>query len=333
MEMESCKRLGWSFAALVAAVVVAGCSGSQSKKTKVSIDGSSTVYPISQAVAEEFQNTHPGVYVTVGISGTGGGFKKFLAGETDINDASRPIKQKELQQAQAKGIQFLELPVAYDGLTVVVNPKNDFVDHLTVEELKKIWEPGSKVRTWKDVRPQWPDREIKLYGPGTDSGTFDYFTEAVVGKAGQSRSDYQASEDDNVLVTGVSSDEYALGYFGFSYYVENKDKLKAVPIDGGNGPVAPSLETVKSGRYVPLSRPLLIYVSVPSLRRSEVAQFVQFYLDECPVLSKEVGYIPLSDAIYDLVRQRFQQRIPGTMFQGVEGAVDLEKLLRESMKK
>ncbi len=331
--MESCKRLGgWSIVAMLAAVFLAGCSGSQGKRTKVSIDGSSTVYPISQAVAEEFQNSHQGVFVTVGISGTGGGFKKFLAGETDINDASRPIKQKELQRAKEQNIQFIELPVAYDGLTVVINPKNDFVDYLTVEELKKIWEPGSKVRTWKDVRPQWPDREIKLYGPGTDSGTFDYFTEAVVGEAGESRSDYQASEDDNVLVTGVSSDVDALGYFGFSYYVENKDKLKAVPIDGGKGPVAPSLETVKNGSYVPLSRPLFIYVSTRSLQRPEVAQFVQFYLDECPVLSKEVGYIPLSDAIYQLVRERFQKRITGTMFQGQEGAVDLEKLLRESMK-
>ncbi len=331
--MESCKPRGrGSVAVLLVAVCLAGCSGGRSQKTKVSIDGSSTLYPVSQAVAEEFQNTHQGVYVTVGISGTGGGFKKFLAAETDINDASRPIKQKELQLAEEKGIQFLELPVAYDGLTVVVHPKNDFVDHLTVEELKKIWEPGSKVRTWKDVRPQWPDREIKLYGPGTDSGTFDYFTEAIVGKAGQSRSDYQASEDDNVLVTGVSSDVDALGYFGFSYYVENRDKLKAVPIDGGRGPVAPSLETVKSGRYVPLSRPLFIYVSLRSLQRPEVQQFVQFYLEECPVLAKEVGYIPLSEAIYQLVRQRFQRRIPGTMFQGVEGAVDLEKLLRESMK-
>ncbi len=320
----------WAAVALLAGLL-SGCSGSGEKKT-VTIDGSSTVYPISQAVAEEFQNTHRNIYVTVGISGTGGGFKKFLAGETDINDASRPIKPSEIQKAQQQGIQFLELPVAYDGLTVVVNPKNDFVDHLTVEELRKIWAPDSKVRTWKDVRPEWPDREIKLYGPGTDSGTFDYFTEAVVGKAGQSRSDYQASEDDNVLVTGVSSDVDALGYFGFAYYVENQDKLKAVPIDGGQGPVAPSLETVKSGRYVPLSRPLFIYVSTAALKRPEVEQFVQFYLDECPQLAKEVGYIPLSDSIYELVRQRFQRRVTGTMFQGREGAVDLEKLLRESMK-
>ncbi len=326
--MPEGKRLWWGLCVLSLGMVL-GCAPSANRQ--VSVDGSSTVYPITQAVAEDFQATHPGVFVTVGISGTGGGFKKFLAKETDINDASRPIKPQELQRAQEQGIEFLELPIAYDGITVVVNPQNDWVDHLTLEELRRIWAPESSVRTWKDVRPQWPNRPIKLYGPGTDSGTFDYFTEAVMGKSGASRSDYQASEDDNVLVRGVATDRDALGYFGYSYYEENKDQLKAVPIDAGQGPVAPSPETIKTGRYVPLSRPLFIYVSLPALQREEVVQFVEFYLEEVPRLAQEVGYIPLSANIYSLVRQRFQQRRTGTLFQDHSGPVDLEKLLGGSL--
>lgn len=226
----------------------------------VSLDGSSTVFPISEAVAEEFGSVQPRVRVTVGVSGTGGGFKKFLAGETDINNASRPIKAKELNMAREKGIEFLELPIAYDGLSIVVNKSNNWVNHLSIAELNKIWQAGSTVKTWKDVRASWPNITIKLYGPGTDSGTFDYFTETVNGKLGASRPDYTSSEDDNALVQGVSGDTGSLGYFGFAYYEANKSRLKLVPIDGGNGPILPSAKSINDGSYAPLSRPVFIYV-------------------------------------------------------------------------
>lgn len=259
----------------------------------IKVDGSSTVFPITEAAAEEFQNANPGVQVTVGVSGTGGGFKKFAAGETDISNASRPIKDKEAAAAKEKGIEFVEIPVAYDGLSVVVSKENTFVDKLTVAELKKIWEPESKVKTWKDVRPEWPAEEIKLYGPGTDSGTFEYFTEAIVGEAKKSRADYTASEDDNVLVQGIAGDKNSLGYFGFAYYEENAEKLKLVPIDSGDGKaVTPSVETIKDGSYKPLSRPLFIYVNKASLQKPEVKGFVQFYLENAPDLVKSVFYVP-----------------------------------------
>jgi len=225
---------------------------------QVSLDGSSTVFPISEAVAEEFLAVAPRVRVPVGVSGTGGGFKKFLAMETDINDASRPIKDSERATAEANGIDFLEIPVAFDGLSVVINPANDWVDSLSVEELQRIWQPGSMVDSWDDVRPEWPAEPLRLYGPGTDSGTFDYFTEAVNGESGASRPDYTASEDDNVLVQGIAGDQFAMGFFGFAYYVENQDKLKVVLIDGGNGPVAPTPTTINDGTYSPLSRPIFI---------------------------------------------------------------------------
>ncbi|MEZ4397909.1 MAG: PstS family phosphate ABC transporter substrate-binding protein [Candidatus Krumholzibacteriia bacterium] len=280
----------------------------------VRVDGSSTVFPITEAVGEEFQMKHRDVRVTVGISGTGGGFKKFTVGETDINDASRPIKEKEATLAASNSIDYIELPVAFDGLSVMVNPANTWVDHLSIEELHKIWQPGSTVKTWKDVRPEWPDRPLVLYGPDVDSGTFDYFTEVVNGASQVSRSDYTASADDNVLVTGIAGDANALGYFGFAYYEENQDKLKLVPIDGGAGPVAPSRETINNGTYAPLSRPLFIYVSTKAVQRPEVQAFVQFYMDNAAQLSAEVGYVALPHEAYALGIKRFAARQAGSVF-------------------
>ncbi len=265
----------------------------------IAIDGSSTVFPISEAVAEEFMKKHPQVRVTVGISGTGGGFKKFCNGETDISDASRLIKEPEQKACAGKDVQYVELAVAFDGLSVMVHTSNAFVTYLTTAELKKIWEPGSKINNWKDVRPGFPDLKLKLYGAGTDSGTFDYFTEAINGKEKASRPDYTASEDDNVLVKGIAGDKGALGYFGYAYYVENKDKLKPVAIDAGNGPLLPSEETVNNGTYKPLSRPIFIYTAFKALRaKPQVAEFVKFYLTEGPKLVKQVGYIPLPATRY-----------------------------------
>jgi phosphate transport system substrate-binding protein len=276
----------------------------------VKVDGSSTVFPITEAVAEEYGAVDKKVRVTVGVSGTGGGFKKFAAGEIDINDASRPIKKEEAELAKKNKIDFIELPVAFDGLTVVVSQQNDFVDQLTVAELKKIWEPGSKVKKWKDVRPNFPDVAIKLYGPGPDSGTFDYFTEAINGKAQASRGDYSKSEDDNVLVTGVSGDKYALGYFGFAYFEENQKKLKAVPIVGKSGKaVSPSVTTINDGSYEPLSRPIFIYVNKASLKRPEVKGFVEFYLNEVEGLVREVGYIPLPKDQYAKGKDTFKKAL------------------------
>ena len=264
----------------------------------VSIDGSSTVYPVTEAVAEAFMERYPGVVVTVGVSGTGGGFKRFVRGETDINDASRPITQVEAELARENGVEWVEIPVALDGLTIIVNSGNTWVDCLTLEELRMIWEPGSRVRFWSDVRPGWPREEIRLYGPGPDSGTFDYFTERVVGEAGSSRTDYIASEDDNVLVEGVSRERYSLGYLGYAYYVENRDRVRAVPIDGGDGCVAPTDESIASGRY-PLSRPLYIYVNRKRVEgRAELREFVAFYLREAPRLVPRVGYTPFPERYY-----------------------------------
>lgn len=283
---------------------------------KVRIDGSSTVFPITEAVAEEYQKLNRRVRVTVGISGTGGGFKKFIAGETDINDASRPIKKIEIQKAKENGIGFLELPVAYDGLSVVINPNNDFVDYLTVTELRKIWQPGSAVKYWSDVRPEWPKKPVNLYGPGTDSGTFDYFTKVINGKSQVSRPDFTASEDDNVLVMGVAGDENALGYFGYAYYFENKSRLKIVPIEGGNGPIIPSEKTINDGSYKPLSRPIFIYINKSGSQRPEVQEFVRFYIKNAPLLTKEVGYIPLPAKEYKLVLDRFNKWLNGSLLSG-----------------
>src|SRR5918992_428359 len=264
----------------------------------IQVDGSSTVFPVTEAVAEEFQKAKKGkVKVTVGISGTGGGFKKFCRGETDISDASRPILKQEIEACKGTGVEFFELPVAYDALTVIVNPKNDWAPSITVAELKKIWEPAAqgKVTHWNQVNAAWPNQPIKLFGAGSDSGTFDYFTEAITGKAKSSRGDYTASEDDNVLVQGVQRDVNALGYFGFAYYVENRDKLKAVPIieKDGKPAVAPSMESVLNGSYQPLARPIFIYVNTKSVQRPEVKEFVEFFNKHGEKLTKEVKYVPL----------------------------------------
>ncbi len=283
---------------------------------EVKIDGSSTVYPISEAVAEEFGKVNKEVKVTVGLSGTGGGFKKFSRGETDINDASREIKEEETKACEENNIHSLQLEIAYDGLSVVVNPQNDFVKDMTVAELKKMWEPAAqnKITRWSQIRQGWPDVEFHLYGPGTESGTYDYFTEAVVGKSHESRGDFTASEDDNVLVQGVSTDKNALGFFGFAYYEENQDKLKLVGIDdqddsNGTGAVLPSVETVKNKTYTPLSRPLFIYVNSAAVKKPEVNAFVKFYLEHSKTLSGEVGYIPMTDAEYDAQKKKFDDFI------------------------
>ncbi len=265
----------------------------------IAVDGSSTVFPITEAAAEEFGGQYPDVRITVGIAGTGGGFKKFCNGETDISDASRAIKSTEVELCAQGGVEYEEFQVGLDGLTVVINPANDFATCLTVDQLKLIWDAGSTVTNWNQVDPSFPDQPLTLYGPGTDSGTFDFFTEVVNGEAKRSRSDYTASEDDNVLVQGVSGDPNALGYFGLAYFIENSDKLKAVQVDGGNGCVEPSFDTVNSGDYAPLSRPLFIYVKKDSLARPEVLEFVKFYLTNAATLVEEVGYVAVPQEVYD----------------------------------
>ncbi len=270
-------------------------------KGRVMIDGSSTVFPITEAVAEDFRNIQPRVRVAIGVSGTGGGFKKYLNGETDINNASRTIKEKEISLAKKNQIKFKEIPVAYDGISVVINKDNDWATDITVSELKKIWQPGSKVTTWKDVRPTWPDKPIRLYGPGTDSGTFEYFTHAINGKAHHSRSNYTKSEDDNMLVQGVVSDKYAMAYFGFAYYTENKGRIKAIPVKltETSTAIAPSLSSINDGSYKPLARPVFIYVNPDSLKANKsVFEFTRHYLKSAARLVKDVGYVPLPDSEY-----------------------------------
>tara|TARA_S200000501_G_scaffold378268_1_gene440064 strand:+ start:3209 stop:4198 length:990 start_codon:yes stop_codon:yes gene_type:complete len=301
---------------LIIALMFFGCGKSDKSTTGLSgtvkVDGSSTVFPITEAVAEEFGKVHPKVRVTVGISGTGGGFKKFVTGETDINDASRLIKSSEKEKAKLNSIEYIELPVAYDGLSVVVNKENDFLDYLTVEELNAIWKAETNIKTWKDLRPDLPDEEIKLYGPGTDSGTFDYFKEAIIGKKNNIRADFTKSEDDNVLVQGVAGSKYAMAFFGYAYYAENKEKLKFVPIDGGNGPVKPTPETINDGSYTPLSRAIFIYVNPESSKKKEVDEFVKFYLDNTNTLSAEVGYIALPDKLLLEAKNRYNNKMTGT---------------------
>ncbi|MBL9002043.1 MAG: PstS family phosphate ABC transporter substrate-binding protein [Phycisphaerae bacterium] len=303
-----------------AITLVAVASTIASAQSTIKIDGSSTVFPITEAVAEEFQKANPGSKVTVGISGTGGGFKKFVRGETDISNASRPILAKEIEEAVKNGIEFIELPVAFDALTVTVNPKNTAIKEFTVAELKKIWEPEAqgKVTKWNQVNPAWPANDLKLYGAGSDSGTFDYFTEAVVGKSKSSRGDYTASEDDNTLVQGVAKDPNAIGYFGYAYYAENTDKLRAVPIVNpatGKG-VVPSESTVKDGSYAPLSRPIFIYINKKSLARPEVSRFIEFYMTQGQDLIKEVKYIPLPSDSYVKALDRVKKGQSGTAFGG-----------------
>ncbi len=302
---------------------------------RVTADGSSTVFPITEAVAEEFQKGRK-TQVTVGISGTGGGFKKFCAGETDISDASRPIKPSEVELCAKHGTEYIELPIAYDGLAILVNPKNDWAASMTVAELKALWAPEAqgKITKWSQVREGWPDREIRLFGAGVDSGTYDYFTEAIVGKEHSSRGDFTSSEDDNVLVQGISTDPNALGFFGYAYYAENKDKLKVVPVDDGKpdngaGPIAPSPQTVADGTYQPLARPIFIYVSIRALARPEVQAFVDYYLTHAPKLVAEVGYIALPERAYPLAKQRVANKKTGSMFggKGSQVGVSIEDML------
>ena len=324
------------------AVLAAGCGGGQTQSaqsaaipTVIQVDGSSTVFPISEAVAEEFQKAHKDIRVTVGISGTGGGFQKFCRGETDISDASRPISATEIGACQKAGIEYIELPIAYDGLAVVVNPKNTWATMVTVAELKKLWAPEAqgKITRWNQVRPAWPDREIHLFGAGVDSGTYDYFTEATVGKQGASRGDFTSSEDDNVLVQGVSSDELALGFVPLAYVEQNKTALKLVPIedgkkDNGDGPILPTAETVRNGTYQPLSRPLFIYVARKAADRPEVQRFVESYFGAASLM-REVGYVELTPQIYELAKGHFAARKVGTAFGsgGSQVGLTLEKLL------
>jgi phosphate transport system substrate-binding protein len=274
-----------------------GGNGGDSLSGSINGDGSSTVFPITEAVAEEF-GLENDVDVTVGISGTGGGFEKFCAGETDFSNASRAIEEDEVAACEANQIEYVEFQVAYDGLSIVVNPNNDFAECLTVEQLNAMWMPESTVNNWNQVDPEFPDDDLSLYGPGTDSGTFDYFTAEINGEEGASRSDYTASEDDNVLVQGVAGDDNALGYFGFAYYIENEDQLKVLGVDGGEGCVTPTAETIADGSYAPLSRPLYVYAAADALTRPEVAEFMRFFLTEGPALAEEVGYVAAPDEVY-----------------------------------
>ena len=332
-------KLG-QWAALAALAVSASAGMARAAEKVVKVDGSSTVAPVSEATAEEFQKTMKDVKVTVGTSGTGGGFKKFCRGETDISDASRPIQQKEIDEAKKNGIEFIELPICFDALTVVINKDNTWADTMTVDELKKLWEPDAagKITKWNQIRPEWPDAKIELYGPGTDSGTFDYFTEAVNGKSKASRPDYTASEDDNILVKGVEGSKNAIGYFGFSYYMAHKDRLKAVKIDwkqNKNGPVEPSKENVIKGTYQPLSRPLFIYVNKKSAQtKPEVRKFVEFYLNNVSKLAEEVKYVALPEAAYEMAKSRFAKLETGTAFGGhSEVGMSIEELMKKPLQK
>ncbi|REE83723.1 phosphate transport system substrate-binding protein [Lutibacter oceani] len=299
------------------AIVAISCGEKKEKKATtetavlegtIKVDGSSTVFPITEAVAEEFRTAQPNVKVTIGVSGTGGGFKKFSRGETNLSNASRPIKDKEKAACAENNINYLELEVAYDGLAVLINPENDWVDNFTVEELKKIWEPAAQgvIMKWNQIRPEWPNEEIHLFGPGVASGTYDYFTEAIVGKSGSSRGDFTASEDDHVLVQGIAGDKYSLGFFGLAYYAENKDKLTLIGVNNGEEVVKPTLETVSNGTYRPLSRPLFIYVNSTSVKSAEVVEFVNFYIDNAAELAEDVGYIPLPSELYTKQKENFK---------------------------
>lgn len=303
----------------------------------VLVDGSSTVAPVCEAAAEEFARRHAEVRTTVRVSGTGGGFKKFVKGETDVASASRPIRKAELEEAAANGVEFIELPLCFDAVTVVVHPENDWVDHLTVAELRTTWRPESagKVLRWSDVRPGWPEAKIELFGPGRESGTFDYFTEAVVGKPGSSRDDYVAAEDDNRLVRGVAGGKYALGYFGYAFYAAFKDRLRAVPIrgEGAEAAVAPGEEGIRSGAYTPLSRPLFLYASKKSSERPEVAAFLTYFLANAADLARRKKYVPLTPQSYEALGRRFEERRTGTAFGGATAVgLSLEDLARREPK-
>lgn len=322
------------FLGLIALMVMSMAFTMQAEASIITIDGSSTVYPISEAVAEEFMKANPGMKVTVGISGTGGGFRRFCRGETDISNASRLIRKSEIDACKAGGVEFIELPVGYDGLAVITHAKNDWVKTITVAELKKIWEPAAqgKITKWNQVRPEWPDAPLRLYGAGTASGTFDYFTEAIVGKAKSSRGDFTASEDDNVLVLGIARDRNSLGFFGLAYYEENTDILRLIPIVNPKTgkAVLPTEKTVMDGSYYPLSRPLFIYVNAKAAERPEVRKFVEFHLRHAEKLVKDVRYVPLPARVYKLAEDRFRKGTTGTMFVGeaVVG-VRIEDLLKK----
>ncbi|MGF1497059.1 MAG: PstS family phosphate ABC transporter substrate-binding protein [Elainellaceae cyanobacterium] len=297
--------------AIAATASVLGLSTSAASAQSIAIDGSSTVYPITEAMAEEFITANPGTNISVGVSGTGGGFSKFCGGETDISNASRPIKPEEMQACAEAGIEYIEIPVAYDAITVVIHPENDWATEMTVEQLAAIWSPDSQgVNNWSEIDSSWPDRPLTLYGPGTDSGTFDYFTDEIVGEEGASRSDYTASEDDNILVIGVEGDPNALGYFGYAYYIENQDRLQSVAVDG----VKPSPETVDNGTYTPLSRPIFIYVRQDALERPEVASFVDFYLGNAADVVADVGYVALSPEAYSRGMELVENGTVGTVY-------------------
>jgi phosphate transport system substrate-binding protein len=339
-----------SLALLLGVLACGGCknssppggsaAGGAGKLTgKIAIDGSSTVFPVMEAVAEEFRNVEPRVQAPIGIAGTGGGFKKFYRGETDISNASRPILTEEMELAKKNGVEYIELPICFDALTVAVHKDNDWVDAITVDELQRIWEPAAegKIMKWNQIRPEWPDEEFKLYGAGTDSGTFDYFTEAICGKAKASRTDFTPSEDDNTLVTGIEGNKYSLGYIPYAYYQPNQDKMKALKIDWKPddelGPIGPSPETVVNGTYNPLSRPMFIYINKKSAERPEVKAFVEFMLDNVPDLAKEVGYLPLPEQAYAMAGERFQNLQTGTGFGGVpEVGLPVEDILKREPK-
>lgn len=320
----------------MAGVLLAGTQVAQAQVIK--IDGSSTVYPVTEAVAEDFQKAKKNaVKVTVGISGTGGGLKKFCRGELDFSNASRPILAKEMEDCRAAGVEYIEMPIAFDALTVVVNPKNSFIKQFTVEELKKMWEPAAqgKITKWNQINPAWPDAPIKLFGAGSDSGTFDYFTEAIVGKAKSSRGDYTASEDDNVLVKGVSVDVNAVGYFGYAYYAENMGKLKGVPVVNPKSgkAVEPSGANVENGSYVPLSRPIFVYVNVKSLAKQEVKDFIDFYMKNADKLVREVKYVPLPKSVYEANLKHVRELKKGTVFGGHnEVGVTIDDLIKREAK-
>lgn len=303
----------------------------------IKIDGSSTVFPITEGIAEDFQRANRGLKVTVGVSGTGGGFKKFCRDEIDISDASRPILASEMALCKAAGVEYYELPVAFDALTVVINPKNTWLKQATVAELKTMWEPAAqgKVTRWNQVNPTWPDQAIRLFAPGTDSGTFDYFTEAIVGKAKSSRSDFTASEDDNVLIQGIAGDVNAIGFFGYAYYAENTNRLKALPIveKEGKPPVLPSPETVANGTYQPLARPIFIYVRVKSMEKPEVKKFVDFYMSNAAKMAKEVKYVDLPAAVYTSNLKHIAEGKKGTVFGGKNDVgVSIEELVKREVK-
>lgn len=317
MSFKAIKALGVAAATAAALALSSGAAFAQNAFT-IQIDGSSTVFPISEAVAEAFQQQTQGrVRATVGESGTGGGFRKFCRGETHISDASRPIKTSEMATCRSAGIQYVEVPVAFDGIAVVVHPSNP-VNSATVEQLRTIWQPSAQgqINNWRQVSPSWPDMAFQLFGPGAASGTFEYFTEAVMGTARSSRTDFTPSEDDNVIVQGVAQNTGGMGYFGLAYYEENQGRLKALSIDGGHGPVAPSVATVAAGQYAPLSRPLFIYVNAAALRRPQVMQFAQYYVQNAARFSAQVGYIPLPESAYQAYLPRVRNRTQGTAFGG-----------------